>query len=569
MKYLIKSLGLIIVICFYNNAIGQLRNENYSKERMFLHTDKNTYLAGEIGWFKLYNTDAATKLPSDISKIAYIELLDNNNAAVIQEKIALSTGKGNGSLIFPKSLPSGIYILRAYSNWMKNEGSDVFFEKSISIYNTKMGNEPKSKWQLKSQGNNDTEIDALQIGVKLNKTYTTRDKIEIAMNVQDQSGNPTDANLSMSIYKIDDLQVVDSMNITNSLSHTSNLTVESIKFLPEYAGHIITGTILNTKTQQPLSEALVYCSVPGINTQFKTSLSDRNGNFKFEMPNLYNEGQIIVQPGNGFSQINKIIINNPFVPRTTKNNLLIGDSIGKALLLDRHIDVEVQDYYTKAKQHSIRAFSFDTSSFYYKADRTYLLDNFVRFSTLEEVIREYVTPISLTKKKGLFVMNVYDEEQKQFFETNPLVMLNGVPILNVNKLMDYDPLKIKKLDVIMRTYYYGNTSFNGVINFITYDGKIEDETLIPDGSIFDYDGIQKERDFYAPIYESSAQKETSMPDFRTTLQWVPNIDIPASGIKTLTIFSSDLPGKYIISLQGINKEGKTGSRLVPFEVTLK
>ena len=284
------------------------------------------------------------------------------------------------------------------------------------------------------------------------------------------------------------------------------------------------------------------------------------------MPNLYNEGQIIVQADNEFSQISKIIIDDPFLKRSTPNNILMGDSINKALLLDRHINLEVQDYYSNAKLHNLRTYNFDTSSFYFKADRTYLLDNFVRFSTLEEVIREYVTPISLTKKKGLFVMNVYDEEQKQFFENRPLVLLNGVPIFNVNNLMDYDPLKIKKIDVVMRTYYYGNMSFNGIINFITYNGRIEDETLIASNSFFDYSGLQKQRDFHSPIYATAEQKESSVPDFRSTIQWTPNIDINSSGLKTIKTFSADLPGKYILSIQGNNKEGKAGTVLVPFEV---
>ncbi len=566
MKTLIKCVTLITVICFCNYTFGQIHNENYSSESMYLHTDKSTYMSGEIGWFKIYNTETSTNLPSSISKVAYVEVIDDNNMPVLQEKIALQDGKGDGYLNFPANLPSGVYIIRAYTNWMKNETAKIFFEKRISLYNTKIRKEVKDIRFRENQNIILNQPSSLQLGVAINKTYTTRDEMNITINVQDLAGKPTAANLSMSIYQLDELQNVDSLSIQDYTGQTSNNLLKSIKFLPEYAGHLITGTILNSNTQKPISEAFLYCSVPGTTTQFKTSLSDRNGNFKFEMPNLYNEGQIIVQADNEFSQISKIIIDDPFLKRSTPNNILMGDSINKALLLDRHINLEVQDYYSNAKLHNLRTYNFDTSSFYFKADRTYLLDNFVRFSTLEEVIREYVTPISLTKKKGLFVMNVYDEEQKQFFENRPLVLLNGVPIFNVNNLMDYDPLKIKKIDVVMRTYYYGNMSFNGIINFITYNGRIEDETLIASNSFFDYSGLQKQRDFHSPIYATAEQKESSVPDFRSTIQWTPNIDINSSGLKTIKTFSADLPGKYILSIQGNNKEGKAGTVLVPFEV---
>ena len=46
------------------------------QEKLFLHTDKEFYTAGEILWFKIYAVDGAFHKPSEFSKIAYIEVLD-------------------------------------------------------------------------------------------------------------------------------------------------------------------------------------------------------------------------------------------------------------------------------------------------------------------------------------------------------------------------------------------------------------------------------------------------------------------------------------------------------------
>jgi hypothetical protein len=568
MKHLKKGFGLILVMFILNTTYAQLNSNsnNYIQEKIYLHTDKNTYLTGEIAWFKVYNTEAISNNPSDISKIAYVEVLDNNNTAVLQAKIGLVNGLGTGSLFFPNNLSSGNYTIRAYTNWMKNDDTDMIFEKSISIYNSKLNSEFIKKVANQAPFKKNSNLNTLQLSVAINKTYTTRKTIEIAINTKDLSGNPTASSLSMSIYKLDEMQSVDSLSIVNYLSQKNSSMSGEIKFLPEYNGHIISGSIINSNTQKPISEAFVYLSIPGTNTQFKTSLSDRNGRFKFDMPNLYNEGQIIVQTEKQYNQLSKITIDNPFFKRSTISTLALKDTVNKELLLDRHINVEVAQYYSKENYTVFNPFHYDTSSFYYKPDRTYLLDNFVRFSTLEEVIREYVTPISITKKKGQFEMNVYDEEQKQFFENSPLVLLNGVPIFDVDNLMRIDPLKIRKLDVLMRTYYYGNAVFSGVINFITYNGKIEEENLIPSLSYFNYDGLQKQRNFYTPTYETDDQKESHLPDFRTTLQWLPNINISEAGNTVIKTTSSDLPGNYIISIQGITKDGKIGSLLVPFQV---
>src|SRR5688572_7576636 len=59
------------------------------RERMFLHTDKEFYVAGEICWFKIYSVDAIFHRPLDLSKVAYVELLDNSNKAILQSKVEM------------------------------------------------------------------------------------------------------------------------------------------------------------------------------------------------------------------------------------------------------------------------------------------------------------------------------------------------------------------------------------------------------------------------------------------------------------------------------------------------
>src|SRR5471030_3100059 len=104
-------------------------------EKIYVHTNKKFYLTGEIIWFKIYNTDGSTNKLLDLSKVVYVELLDNNHNAVMQAKIRMNGGVGNGSLFIPFSLSNGNYQLRAYTNWMKNFDADYFFEKQLLILN--------------------------------------------------------------------------------------------------------------------------------------------------------------------------------------------------------------------------------------------------------------------------------------------------------------------------------------------------------------------------------------------------------------------------------------------------
>lgn len=107
------------------------------QEKIFVHTDKEFYLAGEICWFKLYMVDANGNRPLDLSKVAYIEWMDRDNRPVLQSKIGLRDGHGDGSVYLPLTLRSGHYKLRAYTSWMKNFGVNGFFEKVLTVVNAR------------------------------------------------------------------------------------------------------------------------------------------------------------------------------------------------------------------------------------------------------------------------------------------------------------------------------------------------------------------------------------------------------------------------------------------------
>ena len=118
----------------------QLQYQNYQsnnvQEKLFVHTDKTFYLAGETVWFKVYALDASFHKPLAISSVAYIEILNKDLKPVVQSKVAMSNGNGNGSFILPGSLSSGNYIFRAYSSWMKNFPPDFYYEQTLHIVNT-------------------------------------------------------------------------------------------------------------------------------------------------------------------------------------------------------------------------------------------------------------------------------------------------------------------------------------------------------------------------------------------------------------------------------------------------
>jgi hypothetical protein len=105
------------------------------REEIFIHTDRSEYISGEVLWFNIYLIDRQMNEPSSNSKIAYFELLNTENKPVLQKRIRLEKGFGPGDVILPDTLSSGKYILRAYTNWMKNFLPVNCFMKELNIYN--------------------------------------------------------------------------------------------------------------------------------------------------------------------------------------------------------------------------------------------------------------------------------------------------------------------------------------------------------------------------------------------------------------------------------------------------
>src|ERR1700761_8790587 len=60
------------------NDLEQYR-QNSLQEKLYVHTDKNFYLTGEILWFKIYDVNGGNNQPLNFSKVAYVEVLNGTN----------------------------------------------------------------------------------------------------------------------------------------------------------------------------------------------------------------------------------------------------------------------------------------------------------------------------------------------------------------------------------------------------------------------------------------------------------------------------------------------------------
>jgi hypothetical protein len=783
---------------FYANGQSDTRKDIQRKfeqyavrsltEKLFVHTDRSFYVVGESIWFKIYYMDGVQHRPMDLSKVAYLELVDKDQNSVVQGKVALSEGKGDGSLNLPSGLPSGSYVLRAYTNWMKNFSPDYYFEKTITLANPFERTEAKptektaltydvqffpeggnlirdmeNKVAFRAIGpdgkgiafqgavlnqHNDTlvrfeplrfgighflftptpsgeyrvvvqdahkrnftyalpvirengyamqvsdstadllkivitarlsnqdasdeayssvhllvhthqivrinesknlrqgkaiflvnkkELDGgishftlfnearrpiaerlvfikptrkLNVEARTNQTqYGSRDKMSLDLLTATSEGTPVSANLSASVFLIDSLQNLEQPQIESYVWLKSELSgrIESPEYyfrnetpetklaldnlmlthgwrrfkwedvlqkplpvpayLPEIGGHFVEGKVIDNQTGKPAPFIGTYLASPSKRIQLFVSKSDTLGRIRFEVKNFAGPREIVVQTNTRQDSTYRLEINSPFSAQPSSYPLLpfSFNANWKNQLICRSINMQTQNAFTKSlfRQED----GTDSLAFYGVPHQKYYLDAYTRFPTMEEVMREYVPGVWVRKRQRKFVFMVVDRVHvKSVFKDDPLILMDGVPVFDTDKIIAFDPLKVKKLEVMESRYFLGPLSFPGIVSYSTYQNDMAGLPLDPKALVLSYEGLQIPREFYSPVYETAEERESRIPDFRNLLYWTPNIQTDNQGKHQLTFYTSDQPGTYAVVVQGMTVNGQFGSTTITFEV---
>lgn len=127
----VSTLASAQVSTIDKKSLERFKNE-YPQEKVFLQTDKIQYLSGETIWMKAWCM--LDGLPTYLSKILYIDLVDQNGKVVQKKMFQLDSLSSTGAEFdLPASIKSGNYSINAYTLWMLNFPEFVY-RKNIFIY---------------------------------------------------------------------------------------------------------------------------------------------------------------------------------------------------------------------------------------------------------------------------------------------------------------------------------------------------------------------------------------------------------------------------------------------------
>jgi len=214
---------------------------------------------------------------------------------------------------------------------------------------------------------------------------------------------------------------------------------------------------------------------------------------------------------------------------------------------------QIENAYFTNKRDSI--FDLNKEPFFGKADKVYKLDDFTRFPTMEDIFREYMFEVVVTKRDGKFAIRLINGNTKNAvrFLNTPLILLDGFPIFDTETLMNYNPLLIKTVSIVTRPYIYSGILFDGILSINTYTGNAKElpVTSIQKG----YTSWQRQKKYYSPMYNTN-QNLTRIPDYRVQLFWNPTINIKPGQEFIVEFYTSDIEGDFLIEAKGFNSNGE-------------
>lgn len=340
-----------------------------------------------------------------------------------------------------------------------------------------------------------------------------------------------------------------------------------INYFPEVYNSYLEGNLnkggINSKSDK---DNIVLTVLDSINSTYVV-MANRNGQFIFVVDEDLNSNEILIQTLDSIKDIN-IKINDNY-----ENELKMID-YGKPLLNEKKIktikqlifNYQINKQFEKLIEENLNSSIKNKEMFYGFPDSTYVLDKYIALPTTEEVFHNLITNVSVKKKKNKYSFLIFDKKKKPL-QFSPLVMVDGIPLADNNILFRIPPSKIERIEVIMRNYLIGENIFGGIISVISKDKDYAGIKLDKSAKMFSFQPTQGSNHVVDDKEEELNHK--NIPNLRNTIYWNPEIKTNIDGKAQFQFFTTDETGKFVISIEGISKNGIPGKGYYIYEVKTK
>jgi hypothetical protein len=332
-----------------------------------------------------------------------------------------------------------------------------------------------------------------------------------------------------------------------------------IKHLPEPEGHLISGVIRDRNTDTPLSNENITLSYVGKTSHCNFTTTGKNGEFNV-VSREYGVKELVIQPLSSETDGYYIDLKDPLLLEggSFRAGSLYIDTTDLEEINKAIISMQVKDIYDPLLQTTVTGSGLNgRTDFYGEPDNTILLSDYIELTTLREVFKEIVPGASTVTRNGKSNLRLINSHPDASFTSSPLVIVDGVPIYDFDKILEIKSSEIEKIEVLNTRYFISDLIIEGIINIVSKKGNLS--VLEFDRSIFrqEFSGFDDHK-FFSQNYSADEQKSSRLPDFRNTLYWNPDVRTDKSGRAAVEFYTSDETGEYLVIVEGFAADGKSG-----------
>ena len=574
-----KKMCLIWVLAFASAL--SLAGQGRVVERTWISTDRDVYVAGDAVWYSAFCIDAARGTLSPVSSVAYLEL-HGPDGLVVSSKVALLDGRGGGRFLLPTTLPTGHYRLIAYTGQNKDEeGYDYegIASKTLSVFNVFSNDRVAGGVEVVSP----EEYAALRSPDKPGMTpagsdasvMPGSDRASLAITCEPGTvslDNPAGeaVTLSVSVYHDDGFLSNGNPGIAQFLAESRGVGPRRFRAgtVPEYEGEVIRGHVVGFSEEMipHLIGRYAFISTPSDKADVYTAAVREDGSLVFFTGNIYGDKECVCEiEGIDPKLTCHVELESPFVnPRIAAAAPLRISSLLTDALKQRSVSMQIE-----------RRFEADTlfewlpvrdNGLFGEEPVRYVLDDYTRFPTMAEDFVEFISEIRARKTpEGERDIKVELNELQSgptFSRGKTLMMLDGVPVFDQEKIMQYDPLLVETVNIYPHTYFIGNRIFEGVVNFVTYKRNLPSFTFGGNARVIDWQGVSYPMAFTC----ADMPDDGRYPDYRQTVCWHPLVEVAAGSSTVIRYKLPDYKGRFVVVVEGMTTSGKPVFRRSVIEV---
>jgi len=178
-------------------------NAKLPEERVYLQFDKPFYNPGETIWFSAYLRNGQNLKASSQSDILNVEFINPKGSVEKTIRLIAKNGKASGDFMLDEECAGGLYKVKAYTNWQKNDSS--FFEKELTVQ--------------------DVVLPALKMKLDFDrKAFGAGDEVSAKIKIE------TNENKPLSSYKIKYMAQIGGEKIVEEATITDYIGEKHVKF---------------------------------------------------------------------------------------------------------------------------------------------------------------------------------------------------------------------------------------------------------------------------------------------------------------------------------------------------